>query len=137
MIIEEEKGANTVYKSYNANPNAARVGDCTVRAISKATGKSWDEVYIGLAMKGMELCNMPSANAVWGAYLRQNGFRRYIIPETCPDCYTVSQFAADHARGTYILALSGHVVACVDGTYYDTWDSGDELPIYYWEKKES
>jgi hypothetical protein len=28
-------------------------------------------------------------------------------------------------------------VVCVEnGCYHDTWDSGDELPVYYWERKE-
>ena len=45
-------------------------------------------------------------------------------------------FCNDHPKGAYILALSSHVVAVVDGCYYDTWDSGQEIPIYYWTKKE-
>ena len=30
------------FKPYNPNPARNRVGDCTVRAICKATGKCWD-----------------------------------------------------------------------------------------------
>lgn len=82
------------------------------------------------------MCDLPHANHVWGAYLRHRGFRRNIIPNECPDCYSVSDFCKDHPKGNFVLALSGHVVAVVDGNYYDTWDSGDEVPIYYWEKKE-
>lgn len=80
--------------------------------------------------------DMPSANHVWGAYLRAKGFTRRIVPDTCPDCYTVREFAEEHPHGTYILALSGHVVAVKDGNYYDTWNSGDETPIYYWFRKD-
>ena len=36
--------------------------------------------------------------------------------------------------GTYILAMATHVVAVVDGDWLDTWDSGDETPLYYWQK---
>lgn len=36
------------FKNYNPNPQNNLVIDCTVRAISKATGQSWDETYIGL-----------------------------------------------------------------------------------------
>jgi hypothetical protein len=25
----------------------------------------------------------------------------------------------------------------VNGCYYDTWDSGQEMPLYYWERGES
>ena len=67
------------YKYYNPNPAGARVGDCTVRALCKATGKSWDEVYCGLCAYGYHRKDMPSANAVWGAYLRDQGFTRSFV----------------------------------------------------------
>ena len=41
-----------------------------------------------------------------------------------------------YPHGTYVLATNNHVVAVVDGNYYDTWDSGDETPIYVWRKEE-
>lgn len=79
--------------------------------------------------------DMPSSNAVWGAYLKSLGFKRYIIPNECPDCYTVSDFAKEHSSGVYILATGTHVVTVKDGDYYDTWDSGKEIPIYYFVKE--
>lgn len=123
------------FSYFNPNPENRQVGDCTVRAISRATNQSWDETYIGLCLQGLMLGDMPSANSVWGAYLRQRGFGRNVVPNTCPDCYTVAEFARDHPRGVYILALSSHVVCVEDGTYYDTWDSGNEIPLFYWEKE--
>lgn len=119
---------------HNQNPAGRNVGDCTVRAISLALDQGWEETFVGLALKGYEMRDMPSANHVWGAYLREKGFVRRIIPDTCPDCYTVSDFADDHPQGTYILALSGHVVCVKNGNYIDTWDSGNKIPIYYWQK---
>lgn len=118
---------------FNPNPAGKAVGDCVVRAIAKATGNSWGKVYMDLAVIGHELADMPSANAVWGAYLRRIGYTRSTLPDV--DGYTVRQFADDHPRGSYILALSGHVVAVVDGEYFDAWDSGNETPIYVWEEK--
>lgn len=124
-----------MWKEYNPNPRGARVGDCAIRAISKALNKSWKDTYLDLCMCGLVLSDMPSANHVWGSYLRDNGFRRYVLPNTCPDCYTVKDFCEDHKKGTYILALNGHVVCSSNGDYYDTWDSGDEVPIYYWREE--
>ena len=123
-----------MYIKYNINPQGKNVGDCTIRAISKALNQSWEETYTGIAVEGFVLCDMPSANHVWGAYLRSKGFTRKIIPDSCPMDYSVRDFADDHPHGTYILALSGHVVAVADGDHYDTWDSGDETPVYYWER---
>lgn len=123
-----------MYVNYNPNPEGKRTIDCTVRAITKATGEGWDEVFIGLCLQGLVMGDMPNKNSVWGAYLRSQGFRRFIIPDSCPDCYTVSDFAQDNPTGTFVLALSGHVVAVENGDYFDSWDSGNEIPLYYWTK---
>lgn len=126
-----------MWRNYNANPFGLKVGDCTVRAICKATDKDWEDTYLALALQGYKMHDMPTANHVWGAYLKEQGFTRNPLPATCPDCYTVSQFADEHPSGTYILALSGHVVCVQDGYWFDTWDSGDEIPLYYWERKKN
>ena len=123
------------WKYYNPNPSANLVGDCVIRAISLATGKSWDAVYMEIATLGYEMHDMPSSNAVWGAYLKREGFRRYIIPNECPDCYTVEDFCIDYPDGVYVLATGTHAVCVRDGFFYDTWDSGKELPIYYFTKE--
>ena len=121
---------------YNANPINKRVGDCTVRAISKALNQTWQRTFIEMCVQSLMLFDMPSANHVWGAYLKHKGFERLIIPDSLPDCYSVKDFCKDNPNEIFILAISGHVVTVIDGDYYDTWDSGDEIPIYYWRRKE-
>lgn len=125
-----------MYISYNANPEGKNGIDCTVRAISNILGRSWEETYIEMAVEGFIMHDMPSANHVWGAYLKSKGFVRRMIPDECPDCYTVEDFCTDNPEGVFLLALSGHVVAVIDGNYYDTWDSGNEIPVYYWKRKD-
>ena len=78
--------------------------------------------------------DMPSANHVWGAYLRKNGFKKRLVDDNEVDNYTVIDFCSDHPKGVYVLAISGHVVCVVDGNYYDSWDSGNEVPLYIWSK---
>lgn len=124
-----------MYSYYNKNPKGRNVGDCTVRAISKATGRDWAETYLALCIQGYIDCDMPSSNAVWGNYLRQLGFRRNIVPDTCPDCYTVRDFATERANGTYVVALSGHVVCVQDGVIWDSWNCENEPVLYYWYKE--
>lgn len=125
-----------MYKKINVNPVCRRGDDCTVRAIATALNKTWEEVYVDLCVYGLKECDMPSSNHVWGAYLLDRGYTRHIVPNTCPYCYTVRQFAEDNPDGTYILALHGHVVCCKDGCYMDSWDSGDEVVVYYWKKED-
>lgn len=125
------------WKFYNPNPKSNLVGDCVVRALTLACGLCWDQVFLELSTQGYILKDMPSSNAVWGAYLRHQNFRRYIIPNECPDCYTVSDFCCDYPKGVYVLATGTHVVTVIDGEYYDTWDSGNEVPIYYFKKEDN
>lgn len=125
-----------MYKKLNVNPVCRRGDDCTVRAIATVLDRPWEKVYIDLCIYGLKEYDMPSSNHVWGAYLLDNGYTRHIVPNTCPLCYTVKQFAEEHPKGRFILALHGHVVAVIDGEYIDSWDSGEEIPIYYWQKGE-
>lgn len=124
------------YIFYNPNPDKNLVGDCVIRAISKVTNQTWDDTYMGICFQGYIMKDMPSSNNIWGAYLKNKGFRRRVIPNTCPDCYTVRDFCYDHPEGVYMLATGTHVVAVEDGNYFDSWDSGSEIPIYYWQEVE-
>ena len=123
-----------MWREYNPNPSSLKVGDCTVRAIAKTFGITWQDALIRLTNEALRLNDMPSANRVWGEYLRKNGFRRHIIPDTCPDCYTIEDFVEDHPKGQYVVATGSHVVAVENGAYYDSWDSGKEIPVYYWRR---
>ena len=124
------------YSYYQPNPAGKSVGDCTVRAISKALGQTWEETYAGPALEGFKRRDPPNADDVWSHYLKDRGFRRHWIPDNCPDCYTINRFAEDHPRGTFILSMPGqHVVTVVDGIIYDSFDSGENVPSYYWTKE--
>lgn len=123
------------YVFYNPNPSGRVVGDCVIRGITVMTGEDWETVYIGIVLQGLLSHDMPSSNYVWGKYLHKRGFIRSILPDTCPNCYTVKQFCRDFPKGEYLLATGSHVVAVVDGDYYDAWDSGNEVPVYYWRKR--
>lgn len=127
-----------MYKYYNPNPTGKQVGDCVIRGISRVTGMSWDETYIEICLMGLELKDMPSANHVWESYLLGRGFTRHFIScDACPMLYTVRDFCDNHPIGEYLLSTGTHVVAINNGNYYDAWDSGNEVPVYYWAKERS
>lgn len=120
----------------NPNPNGSYVGDCVIRALSIAMQKPWYDIYVDLCLQGLMMYDMPSSNRVWNEYLKTEGYTRHVIPSDCPGCYTVRDFCGEHFKGTYILGTGTHVIAVINGNYFDTWDSGDESPIYYWTKEE-
>ena len=123
-----------MYVEFNPNPCKRSTGDCVVRAIAKILGMTWKQTYVELTEQGLKDCDIISSNEVWGNFLKNNGFKRYLIPDTCPNCYTVNDFCKDHPYGEYVLATGNHVVAVVDGSYYDAWDSGREVPIFYFKR---
>lgn len=117
---------------YNDNPYHKDTQDCTVRAISLFLNKSWDDVYWGICDAGYHLKQMPSTNSTWSAYLRSERCKRY----NTLYCYTVEEFCQIHPYGEFLLKVDGHVVTVLNGYYYDTWDSGDQIVDYYWVKGE-
>lgn len=120
---------------FNPNPTGRRVGDCAVRAVAKALNTDWETAYAMISANGFSMGDMPSSNSVWGAVLRQNGFYRQSIPDTCPDCYTAEDFCNDNPNGTFVLGFGTHVATVVDGNLYDAWNSLKEIPQYVWYKK--
>ena len=124
------------YIYFNPNPSNKLVGDCVIRGVSRVTRQSWDETFLDICMRAYEMKDMPSANHVWENYLADKGFERTLLPPSFPNCYTVSEFCEDNPRGIFLLATGSHVVAVENGNYYDAWDSGNEIPVYYWKKGE-
>ena len=124
------------FVEWNPNPVGRRVGDCAVRAVSKALDTDWETAYAMIAVNGFSMGDMPSSDSVWGATLREHGFYRVNLPDQCPDCYTVNDFCRDHPKGTYVLGLGGHVVTVVDGDLYDSWDSSTEIPQFVWYRED-
>ena len=124
-----------LYVYTNPNPTGRMVGDCAIRAVSSALNVDWETSYALIAKAGFLMGDMPSSNSVWGAVLRQHGFIRKSLSNTCPDCYTAEDFCEDHPRGTFVLGFGNHVATVIDGNLYDAWDSSQEVPQYYWERK--
>ena len=125
-----------MYSYYNANPYKIRVGDCVIRAISKALNQPWEDTYIDLTIQGYLMGDLLSSNAVWGAYLKSKGFTRDIVSNDCPECYTIEDFCNEHPKGTYIIGTGTHAVCVENGCVFDTWNSSGETPIYFYYKGE-
>ena len=121
-----------MYIDFNPNSLGLITDDCAVRAISKALDVSWDMAYMMLAMNGMKMGFLMNHNAVIASVLRSNGFRRATIPNTCPDCFTIKDFAELNPNGVFVLGTGSHVVTVDGGDVYDAWNSLSEIPVYVW-----
>lgn len=125
-----------MFVPYNPNPMRRSTSDCVVRAISKLMGTDWDTTFIRLSIMALRKKDNLEKNHVWGDFLKLNGYRREFVPDMCPNCYTVKDFCLEHPKGKFLLRIDGlrdgHVVTAIDGDYYDTWDSGDEVVDYFY-----
>ena len=124
----------TTWVWYNPSPTGRNVGDCAVRAVAKALGTDWETAFALISNNAFLMGDMPSSNAVWGSVLRQHGFQRTSLPPTCPDCYTAEDFCRDNPHGVFVLGFGGHLATAIDGNLYDSWDSSNEIPQFYWRK---
>lgn len=123
-----------MFRQYNPNPSGLMVDDCTIRAICCIEGLAWEDVALALFVEAYGSHDVQTSSIVFNSYLKKLGYTRKQLPNTCPDCYTVVDFCNDNPIGRFIVATQSHVVAIVDGDYYDTWDSGFEPIVYFWSK---
>ena len=119
----------------NPNPLGKQTSDCVVRAIAIAKEQSWKRTYRELCELGEIECELPNSNFVWGMYLKDKGAKQFLLPESCPQCITVRAFCEKYPDGIYVIGTGSHAVAVIDGDYYDSWDSGNEVPSYFWRVK--
>lgn len=122
------------YKYYQPNKKDLKDDhlDCAVRALCKATGRDWLSVYDDLTAIGREMWRLPDEKEVGKQYLENFGFvRRKAVRGKKP---TLKEFARAHKHGTFVVQLTGHVVTVIDGTYYDSWDSGNWATFSYFER---
>lgn len=122
------------YRYFNPNPKNRSANDCLVRALSRVFEITWDQAYDLLWDLGKQEKEIPTTNYVWEKYLQSQGFRRHSLP-LCPECIDVHRFSQYYNDGAYIVCTGTHVVAVVDGDYFDAWDSGSEPAMYYFDRR--
>ena len=113
------------YSYYNANPLNRRVNDCTVRAISLATKRTWDTTFEELSKMAQAQAIMPDDVTYIDEYLE----RKYHKICGCKDKIeiTVEEFVDTHPHGIYLITMRGHITCVIDGCIYDTFDPRDRI----------
>ena len=116
----------------NPNPLGRQTGDCVIRALAIATGQSWRDTYRQLCDLGEKYADLPNSNMIWNMFLRRRGAKQFLLPENCPECITVQAFCERYPEGIYVIGTGDHAICVIDGDWYDTFDSGTEVPGYFW-----
>lgn len=118
-----------MYEYFNNNPNKRHIADCTLRAISLLTNKSWGEVYDELSWLSSKDGYMFDNVEFVEDYL-DNRF-----PRECHYSKYVGEFANEHPKGKYAITMNGHITALIDGTIYDTFDCRNRIMRCAWKVK--
>lgn len=107
-----------MYQYYNANPLGRHVNDCTVRAISLATGQTWDKTYQELSEFAREEAITFSEIEFIDEHLAN------LYPRWCQDknILTLQDFLDLKIEGKFLVTMSGHITCVIDGICYDTFD---------------
>lgn len=129
---------NKNYKYYQPNDKDTKdkYGDCVIRALTKVLCKDWLTVFDELLPYAKELQCMPNERRCYEEYLFDNGFAYHGVSNRKGSKRpTVESFSKDHKQGSYFVNVANHVVAISDGSYYDTWDSGDCCLYGYYYKE--
>ena len=131
------------FRNYNANPKGWKTGDCVVRAIAKATGQTWEDVYFSLCKIGAKKCRMPNDKKVYETYLEDLGWVKHKQPRTDDGRkYTVKEFLDGYMYGTanqYVIFTMASHMSCAYFTEYgeepeliDIWKCSYKCVSNYW-----
>lgn len=126
-----------VYYQPNKKDLKDKVGDCQIRALAKVLDKSWVEVFDLIT----PICREQQVMDIFSCDLNKTkeamarlGFKYTgVSNKKGSKRPTVDTFAKEHKTGKYIASVAHHVVAVVDGRYFDTWDSGWKSMYGYYE----
>ena len=119
-----------MYKFLNPHPQGKRVGDCVKRAITIASGKDYRDVKNELnrykKKTGAEVFNEWHKNVE--PYIKETlgGVKMSFPAVRGEPRMNGERFCIKYPKGTYILQMARHVVCCIDGCLYDTWDCSDK-----------
>ena len=106
--------------------------DCCVRALANATGCTWLEAYDFLSEKARRDFSVLNDGRGFRRWLSENGgIWTHLKAERGKKRKTVLEFAQEHPKGKYIIAIAGHETACVDGVILDVWNCGKKCVVGY------
>ena len=115
-----------MYKYYNENPLNIYEDDCVIRAISCATGKSWDYVYDYLSDIAQYEGTLLDKKKFVVNYLDRNYERINGIKGT------VGYASGLFPNNTILITMRGHITCSKNGIIYDTFDCRDRELEYIW-----
>ena len=116
----------------NINPSGKKNSDCVIRAIAKAEGKTWLDVFDTLTMIARTNYGVLNDSKIYGEYLDK-------YPTVTVKCQVNGELkrltVADVCRleGIYIVKIAKHLTVVIDGKCCDTWDCTQKSAYKIWK----
>ena len=118
-----------MFRKYNANPLNNNTADCTVRAISTAQGKTWDETYRELSDLAQEKGVLFDDVEFIEDYLDSRYLRQ------CHYNMTVGEFLEECSMGVFLVTMPSHITCIKNKVLLDTFDCRDRIMWCCWKVK--
>lgn len=121
--------------NYNANPKGKKTTDCVVRALTKATGKDYKEVYLELVDLSLQTGYFINEKRLEDKFLENNGFVKMKQPKKWDNTKYLAGEIDKLASGTIIIRVAHHLTCVKDNVLYDIWDCRKKCISNYYIKK--
>jgi len=115
-----------MYKFYNANAVNRFTDDCVIRAISCATGRSWDYVYDYLSDLAQFEGTLFDKKDFVIKYLDRTFHRLDGV------FGTVGEVSGMYPNSVLLIASNNHLLCSRFGTIYDTFDPREKEALNVW-----
>lgn len=138
MRTKKVKQKDTKYiHFYNANPKDKRTGDCVIRAIAVATGKSWDDILDDLTEISHDKKVLLDEKDCYGEYLEHLGFVKCKQMRKSDNTrYRGYEFLDKIDKNDIIVCHMGshNLTAIKNKKIWDSWDCSGGCVGNYWIK---
>lgn len=149
MKRTEKYPETLTFHYHNENPRNRITGDCTFRAIARATGKSWIDVVREMAELSCETGYAIDDKNGIERYMEKIGWvkhpqprkldnRKYTGEDFCKALMDVDfrkRYTNSKKNVNLICIMAGHVTCIIDGKINDIWDCSDMCIGNYWTEK--
>lgn len=121
----------------NVNPRNKKTCDCTTRAITKASGKSYNDILdmqIEVCKQKGYFVNDPKTGE---EVLKRLGFSvvKVPVPQKGEKRLMVKDIEKRSKGKRIVCSIANHWTCCVGGNIYDLWDCSDKAVYKYYERE--
>lgn len=124
------------FKNYNANPKGKKTCDCTIRALTMATGLKYEDVYKALFEISLKTGYMLNEKRVEEVFMEAQGFVKYKQPRKNDGTkYTINEIRLLTNAPVIVISCAHHLTCVKDGVLIDTWNCGYKTIGNYYVKR--